>query len=53
MFVIRRIVAIDISCRKSRPTRSLTAKSPPFNSYPGGAPQWELLLDRALAENDD
>lgn len=27
---------------------SLTSAKPPYDSYPGGAPQWELLLDRSL-----
>lgn len=29
----------------------LTARTPPHDSYPGGGPQWELLLDRSLTQN--
>jgi len=30
----------------------LTSKTPPFDSYPGGANQWELLLDNSLKWQD-
>lgn len=30
----------------------LKSLNPPFDSYPGGAKQWELLLDRTLVENN-
>jgi RHS repeat-associated protein len=30
----------------------LTSRDPPFDSYPGGAMQWELLLDRSLTKGE-
>ncbi|MDL2355715.1 MAG: DUF6531 domain-containing protein [Pseudomonadota bacterium] len=30
----------------------LTSKKPPYDSYPGGAQQWELMLDRSLNWRD-
>jgi RHS repeat-associated protein len=30
----------------------ITSRVPPYDSYPGGAPQWELLLDKTLVEKN-